>query len=549
MVTSVTSAAAGSSLAAQPAGGTYVGEDRRSNPVPGEPFRLGVLAMSVATLVVAWGALVWAQTHEAHLPDGLDADGVTRLFTVVTAVLATVAGLLAFVRWRLIGEASSLWVGTGILAFGVVTVGTADLLPSVYPAAADTEFLLALRPASRVLAISALLIGALGPAVDTRLRPWKVLAWVTGAILAMAAAVHVVPGAASSLRSTEGRAAFAVLWALVAAAHVVAAQRRGRRHHLAAAVIALGFALSELATATAVGLDVEPGPGPVFLAALTVALVLVGSTRELEAAFVAQRAEILDQALATELEQAKRRAEHAAHEERVHDARNAILAIDGAAQTLERFRDRLAPDQREALSHAVSEEIRRLQRLIEVDWEQEECRPFSVADLIAPIGVTERARGMRLEIDVPAGLEAVGRSADTAEVLRNLLDNARRYAPGSPVLVRAEADQEWAVVRVEDRGRGVAREEREAIFDRGQRGRAATEMPGSGLGLFVSRRLMRDQGGDMWAENRDGGGASFGLCLPLAASPPQAPDESTAAPSTPVHGVHEVTGHREEVRS
>lgn len=538
-------------VARTPAGGTartfvYVGEDRRSNPVPGEPFRLGSLAASVAVIALACTLVLWALVVEADLPGGIDADGLTDLLTIATAVLATVAGLLAFVRWRLIGEASSLWVGTGVLLFGIVTMGVADLLPAIYPDAAGASFVVALGPASRILAVTALLIGAIGPAVDTRLRPRIVLGGIVLATAALSATVDAIPQMVETLGSAEGTVAFVLLWAVVALAHLVAARRRGRRHHLAAAVMAFGFALAELATATAISIDVDPGPGPVFLAMLTVALVLIGSTRELEAAFVAQRAEVLDHSVATEVVNAKRRAEHAAHEERVHDARNAILAIDGAAQTLERYRDRLAPDQREALSHAVSEEIQRLQRLIEVDWQEEDCGEFSVAALLAPIATMERARGMRIDVSAPDDLIALGRPADTAEVIRNLLDNARRYAAGSPVEITAEVDSGWVVLRVEDRGRGVARDEREAIFERGRRGRASGATDGSGLGLFVSRRLMREQGGDMWAENRPGGGASFGICLPRI---PSIDDGDAGTPPMPETVTRpEVTAGSKEVR-
>jgi two-component system sensor histidine kinase TctE len=102
------------------------------------------------------------------------------------------------------------------------------------------------------------------------------------------------------------------------------------------------------------------------------------------------------------------------------------------------------------------------------------------------------------------------------QVLRNLLDNARLYAPGSPVDIRAEQRDEWVVLLVEDQGPGVPLPVRKAVFERGRRGPAAEGTQGSGLGLYVASRLMHEQGGDLWVTDRTGGGASFVMSLPAA---------------------------------
>jgi signal transduction histidine kinase len=112
-------------------------------------------------------------------------------------------------------------------------------------------------------------------------------------------------------------------------------------------------------------------------------------------------------------------------------------------------------------------------------------------------------------------LLAVGRPRETAQVLRNLLDNARLYAEASPVTITGEARDEWAVLMVDDSGPGVPPAERKAIFERSRRGATASGTEGSGLGLYVACRLMREQGGDLWVTDRPGGGARFVLSLPL----------------------------------
>jgi signal transduction histidine kinase len=212
--------------------------------------------------------------------------------------------------------------------------------------------------------------------------------------------------------------------------------------------------------------------------------------------------------------EARFRAEKAEQEERAHEARNALTAIEGATRTLEHYRDRLPPETRAQLATAITAEIARLQRLVSSERIAEASGPFRVAEALAPVVTGARSQGMLIQSDVAGDLVAHGRWADTAEVVQNLLENARRYAPNAPVTVLAREEGDKILIRVEDRGPGVPEDEQESIFQRGRRGILAEDVPGSGLGLYVSAQLMRDQGGELWVEDRPGGGASFGLWLP-----------------------------------
>jgi signal transduction histidine kinase len=69
------------------------------------------------------------------------------------------------------------------------------------------------------------------------------------------------------------------------------------------------------------------------------------------------------------------------------------------------------------------------------------------------------------------------------------------------------------MLRVDDRGPGIAPDDLEWIFERGQRSDTVVDREGAGLGLHIARRLARDLGGDLWAESRIGGGARFVLTL------------------------------------
>jgi len=105
----------------------------------------------------------------------------------------------------------------------------------------------------------------------------------------------------------------------------------------------------------------------------------------------------------------------------------------------------------------------------------------------------------------------------TAEVVAGLVHNATKYAPqGTRITVRIERADDRAIVRVQDQGRGVPPNERARIFEPYARGVGMDEVPGSGIGLFASRRVVEGQGGDIWVEDAAEGGAIFAFTLPLA---------------------------------
>jgi signal transduction histidine kinase len=102
-------------------------------------------------------------------------------------------------------------------------------------------------------------------------------------------------------------------------------------------------------------------------------------------------------------------------------------------------------------------------------------------------------------------------------VVRILLDNGLRYAPaGEPLHVHIGCDARTAIIEVADRGPGIPEEERERIFERFHRGRAAGSAGGFGLGLAIGRELAERMGGTLQLEPQDEG-ARFVLTLPPAA--------------------------------
>lgn len=128
-----------------------------------------------------------------------------------------------------------------------------------------------------------------------------------------------------------------------------------------------------------------------------------------------------------------------------------------------------------------------------------------------------RAREQGIVVDPPrAGesLPAVAEFRRVLQVLLNLLGNAIRYSPAnSQVWIRIEADGDRARVIVADQGPGLAAEQQARVFEKFERlGRSGDG--GSGLGLYISRRLARAMGGELRVESAPGQGARFILDLP-----------------------------------
>ena len=116
----------------------------------------------------------------------------------------------------------------------------------------------------------------------------------------------------------------------------------------------------------------------------------------------------------------------------------------------------------------------------------------------------------------PAAVEGEGRLL--ARLIRNLLDNAARHAPGSPALLELEVSDGQVLLRISDRGPGVPEDEREKIFEpfyRREGRRESDSERGVGLGLSLVRQIARRHGGEARCLPREDGGACFEVSLPM----------------------------------
>ncbi len=152
--------------------------------------------------------------------------------------------------------------------------------------------------------------------------------------------------------------------------------------------------------------------------------------------------------------------------------------------------------------------------------------PLSLATLVDDVlrdhALVLQQAGLTLERDLPDELpELRGDAAALRRAIANLVANAAKFAAsGGSLALRAASrpDGRAVVLRVEDRGPGIAREERERVFEPFYRGAAAerNHAPGSGLGLSLVRHVVHAHGGRVSVEAREGGGAAVVVELPVA---------------------------------
>jgi PAS domain S-box-containing protein len=204
-----------------------------------------------------------------------------------------------------------------------------------------------------------------------------------------------------------------------------------------------------------------------------------------------------------------------------HELRTPLTAIVGFAQTL-KVRT-LEPELRSALIESLFAQAQRLERLLADLLDLDRLRhgfvrpkfaETDIADLVERVAAAHRddmhSIALRTE---PASAEVDAPKVE--RIVDNLIVNALRHTPsGTLITLRVERCNGGVVIAVDDRGPGVAREDREAIFEVFRRGALSDHVAGTGIGLSLVAQFTALHGGRAWVQENPGGGASFRVFLP-----------------------------------
>ncbi|SCL22313.1 PAS/PAC sensor signal transduction histidine kinase [Micromonospora nigra] len=212
-----------------------------------------------------------------------------------------------------------------------------------------------------------------------------------------------------------------------------------------------------------------------------------------------------------------------------HELRTPVTVIKGYADTLTDHWESLTEADRRQAARVIGQRSNELARLVDrllssaaESWPGDGppapfdlCRTLraAVADLPAELR-------HRLVLDLPDDLpKALGHRSSLATVLTELATNAGKYSPaGSAIAIGAAADRQTVCFRVSDRGIGVRPEHVERAFDRFWQGESGDRRgyPGTGLGLYLVRRIVEQQDGWVSLRPRTGGGTVAEVRLPRA---------------------------------
>ncbi|HEY7001664.1 MAG TPA: sensor histidine kinase KdpD [Candidatus Udaeobacter sp.] len=256
--------------------------------------------------------------------------------------------------------------------------------------------------------------------------------------------------------------------------------------------------------------------------------------RELLDAFAAQLAlfvkkeRALEESRATQISHQSQKLQKALFDSVSHELKTPLAAMSVALQS-----GKSEQPNRAELQQAVQRLTRTVDHLLDAtrlesgllqplrEW----CDPAElVREAIASSGLADKAVRIHFDNDLPA-VSVDARLIQQA--LNALLSNAAVHGGGvKPIEVSAGRDGSTLIISVADRGPGLAPGEENKVFEKFYRG-PTTRPGGIGLGLSIARQLVEAHGGQLVAQNREGGGARFSIRLPVG-EPMRLPSEATA---------------------
>jgi PAS domain S-box-containing protein len=215
-----------------------------------------------------------------------------------------------------------------------------------------------------------------------------------------------------------------------------------------------------------------------------------------------------------------------------HELRTPLAAIYGAALTLRREDVPIGEPQRAGLLAVIASESDRLARIVnDILWVSRlesggmqttvvSCDPVELAQSVVAAARSYVPPNIELDLRAPRNAPPVAADPDkTRQVLTNLVDNAVKYSPdGGRVDVEITVEGQRLRFVVRDEGLGVPPAEHARIFEKFYRldPELTRGVGGTGLGLYISRELVRRMNGRIHVDSAEGSGTVVTVELPIA---------------------------------
>ncbi|MDD3480979.1 MAG: ATP-binding protein [Patescibacteria group bacterium] len=149
---------------------------------------------------------------------------------------------------------------------------------------------------------------------------------------------------------------------------------------------------------------------------------------------------------------------------------------------------------------------------VEVDMEK------VVNEEVKQLTKQAKEKGLKLEVKVSGKIPKVWvDETKIRQVVMNFADNAIYYTTKGSVTVSLEADKTYVIYKVKDTGIGVPKEQQKNLFEKFFRADNARHVrpDGTGLGIYLARRVIDDHGGELVFESVEGKGSTFGFKIPI----------------------------------
>ena len=461
----------------------------------------------LASATIAVAACTTATTAVVVLasPSADTTDQLTRLFQILAAALFLGAGVVRVSRWRIAGDARSLYMGAALGVLGGLALPLTSIAGAIM-GDDKTSLFRAMTALSATLVTLAFVVRALNasPQAGADIPVKRVLlgaaAVVTSVFVALLVIYLVDPALLSSTRVPPPMIRGALLSIAWFSVGLEAAMRAPEQPWAGKVAPLMGcMAVAELLRViSVVHLGVWTAAGAALMAVVA-AVTGHSALLDLDEATREERAKLETVSAALNSSQLGTNQQNAWREELVHDARNALAGLKAALITLEEYGAGLDDATKDRLREAALGEVGHLEHLIIRD-DRVDTTDFDLDPVLRTVVETRRAMGARIELE-ECHLTAHGRPGDVATVLQNLLVNAQRHAR-TAVTVSAHRVRDQVEILVADQGPGLPATQVATLFQRGSRGPTSG---GSGLGLHVSHTLMQQQGGDLQLRSHAGG--------------------------------------------
>lgn len=211
-----------------------------------------------------------------------------------------------------------------------------------------------------------------------------------------------------------------------------------------------------------------------------------------------------------------------------HEIRSPLGFIKGYTTTLLRSDANWDPKTQYEFLRIIDQETDRMEKLLEnlldsAQWESGRARvdlqPLRLETLLNDLVIRSRVHhaGLNIIVEINGALPVIeGDPRRLTQVFDNLVVNAVKYAPGSPLIINAEKSNHHVEISFIDQGPGISPEALPYVFDRFYRGPdQARRADGSGLGLFICRQIIQAHNGDITISSTLNQGTAVKIILPI----------------------------------